>query len=108
MKTFTSKTTINRMRETWSHVRKQMNYKKYTQTLPKFPSNEDLKITENIVRSEQKFVIHNKQTITTMESGKTAKIGKLVCRKDTIVTLIIRNDVPEHGPNTFFFVARVF
>ena len=93
------------MRESYRNIRKQMNYKKYTQKLPDFPSDADLNLTDRIVKSTQKFVIHSKQTMTTMESGKCIKLSKFLCRKDTVVTLIIRIDVQEHDGVTIFLLC---
>lgn len=96
MKSTLSKASLRKMRESYRSIRKEMNYKKYTQKLPDFPSHADLNITDTIVKSEQKFVIHSKQTMTTMESGKCIKLAKFVCKKDTVATVIIRTDIPEH------------
>lgn len=97
MKTTLSKASLAKMRESYRSIRKQSNYKKYTQLLPDFPSDADLNLTEAVVKSEQKFVLHSKQTMTTMESGKSIKLTKFLCRKDTVATVIIRTDIPQLG-----------
>ena len=97
MKSTLSKATVTKMRESYRNIRREMHYKKYNQKLPDFPSEAALNLTERIIKSEQKFVIHSKQSTTTMESGKCVKLSKFLCRKDTVITLIIRTDVTELG-----------